>query len=527
MLRANQWAMLPEIGADDAVVGQARRQLRDHALGIDRGGAAHRALLDHFPPVTDARLEPLAPRAVLLAPEQRRERAQRLGAVALQMDFHRVADAEHLAVDVDLHAARLALLGEEFRVREVRAHHEQRVAAHHQLVARARAEQADRTGDERQVVRQHGAAEQRLGDPGPENLGDLDHLVGGVERTLADQDGHALAGIEHRGGAAQVGFLRHHLRRGIADAGVDAAVHPRRRRHRVHLLHVVRHDHAGHGALGQGDAHGAVDQMAHLRRRRAHLHVLAGHVLEQAEQIDFLLVVATERRPLLLADDRDHRRVVEPGVVQAVQEMDRARAGGRHAHARLAGELGMGAGHERGDFFAGHLDELEAILGAARASSLGRCLPRQRRPAEPSSARRAPGHPWTGRGNAGTLPGGRVWPRTFRLTRGVTSGEQEAAPCRRGRVGRRRTGRRVSRRGTDHRHDHDAVRTGRLRRVYALFPQLAERRRHLGTHLSGGEQQMVAIGRALMTHPELVILDEATEGLAPLCGPRSGVALPA
>jgi branched-chain amino acid transport system ATP-binding protein len=55
-----------------------------------------------------------------------------------------------------------------------------------------------------------------------------------------------------------------------------------------------------------------------------------------------------------------------------------------------------------------------------------------------------------------------------------------------------------------------------LRRVYALFPQLAERRRHLGTHLSGGEQQMVAIGRALMTNPELVILDEATEGLAPL-----------
>jgi branched-chain amino acid transport system ATP-binding protein len=52
--------------------------------------------------------------------------------------------------------------------------------------------------------------------------------------------------------------------------------------------------------------------------------------------------------------------------------------------------------------------------------------------------------------------------------------------------------------------------------VFALFPQLAARRRHLGAHLSGGEQQMVAIGRALMTNPELLILDEATEGLAPL-----------
>jgi len=52
-------------------------------------------------------------------------------------------------------------------------------------------------------------------------------------------------------------------------------------------------------------------------------------------------------------------------------------------------------------------------------------------------------------------------------------------------------------------------------RVYGLFPALAERRRHLGNQLSGGEQQMLAIGRALVTNPKLLILDEATEGLAP------------
>ena len=55
-----------------------------------------------------------------------------------------------------------------------------------------------------------------------------------------------------------------------------------------------------------------------------------------------------------------------------------------------------------------------------------------------------------------------------------------------------------------------------LARVYAFLPRLAERQRHMGDQISGGEQQMLAIGRALMTNPKLLILDEATEGLAPL-----------
>jgi branched-chain amino acid transport system ATP-binding protein len=52
--------------------------------------------------------------------------------------------------------------------------------------------------------------------------------------------------------------------------------------------------------------------------------------------------------------------------------------------------------------------------------------------------------------------------------------------------------------------------------IYKFFPALAERRRNMGNELSGGEQQMLAIGRALMTNPKLLILDEATEGLAPM-----------
>lgn len=55
-----------------------------------------------------------------------------------------------------------------------------------------------------------------------------------------------------------------------------------------------------------------------------------------------------------------------------------------------------------------------------------------------------------------------------------------------------------------------------LEKVYSFFPRLKERRQNFGSQLSGGEQQMLAIGRALMTNPQLLVLDEATEGLAPL-----------
>ena len=67
----------------------------------------------------------------------------------------------------------------------------------------------------------------------------------------------------------------------------------------------------------------------------------------------------------------------------------------------------------------------------------------------------------------------------------------------------------AAREGADGRRDWD------LERALATFPRLAERIGHMGGQISGGEQQMLTIGRALMTNPDLLILDEATEGLAP------------
>ena len=125
----------------------------------------------------------------------------------------------------------------------------------------------------------------------------------------------------------------------------------------------------------------------------------------------------------------------------------------------------------------------------------------------------------------GLLPtvGGRIWGGEVRLDGAVVSGQPPHLIAQRG-LGLVPEGRQVfptltveeNLLATAAHRSGGATPRWTLDAVYAFFPRLKERRGNAGGKLSGGEQQMVAIGRALMTNPRLLILDEATEGLAPL-----------
>ena len=150
-------------------------------------------------------------------------------------------------------------------------------------------------------------------------------------------------------------------------AGEDGAVGARRRLELL-LLQVVRDDHAGDRAGRAGDLDRAVDQVRDLRGHRRHLDEVARDVLEQRDEVDLLLVAGAERHARLLAHDRDDRLVVELGVVEPVEEVDRARPGGRQADADVAAELGVRARHEGGELLVGGLDELDLLAVLVEAA---------------------------------------------------------------------------------------------------------------------------------------------------------------
>ena len=131
-----------------------------------------------------------------------------------------------------------------------------------------------------------------------------------------------------------------------------------RRGNRIHLLHVIGQDDAGHGAVGQGDPDRPVDQVTDLGRIARHVDEMAGHILEEGNQIHFLLVFRAKGGSGLLPDYGHHRLMVQLRIVQAVQQADRPRTRGCYADAHFAGKFRMSACHERRIFFMAGLDEL-------------------------------------------------------------------------------------------------------------------------------------------------------------------------
>jgi len=276
----------------------------------------------------------------------------------MKIDLDRIAQSEHRRVDIDLHRARLPVLGQKLRPGKTGADQQQCIAIAHHVGRGLGAEQPDRAGDERQIVGQHVLAEQGLGDPGADAVGDLDHLAGGAARAGADQDRDLFAGVEDVGGALQVGRLRHDRRSGIARPGAgEAMLLPRFLIGRI--LHVLRQDDRAHLVARDRDADRAIGHVARLRRGGDFLDI-ARDVGEQPVEVEFLLIARTAHGRLRLSGDREHRHVIEPRVVEPGDEMRRARPAGRKADAEFAGEFGMRRGHECGHLFVPHLDEFDS-----------------------------------------------------------------------------------------------------------------------------------------------------------------------
>src|ERR1051326_391074 len=127
---------------------------------------------------------------------------------------------------------------------------------------------------------------------------------------------------------------------------------------------IVGQNDCGDATLADCDAHRAIDQMPDLRRRRGLLDKGAGDVLEQAREIDLLLIMAAHGIARLLSGDGQHRHVIEPRVIEAGDEVRGARTGCGDADAELAGELGVSRRHEGGHLFVAGLGEFDLAVGA-------------------------------------------------------------------------------------------------------------------------------------------------------------------
>ena len=128
------------------------------------------------------------------------------------------------------------------------------------------------------------------------------------------------------------------------------------------LLQVVWQDHASHCPFGVCNPDRAIDKMTNLLGDASHADKFTCDVLEQVLQVHFLLVARAKGCASLLAHQCNHRHVIELGIVEAIEQMDRPGSGRRIAKAHLTGEFGMCGSHEGGHLLMAHLDIFHDVL---------------------------------------------------------------------------------------------------------------------------------------------------------------------
>ena len=256
------------VRAQDASSGSRCESSQNTRCGLIGSARSMRALAPSAPTTSSTCPRPVSrqERSVLRR-RQRDQRPQRLLRVTDEVDLHRVADARHAAVDVDLDAARLTLFGQELRVGKARADHEQRVAvrssAPSSASCRAGRSSRSRTGSRRA----RRLAEQRLGDAGAEQLRDLDHLV--RRASAPAPTSIATRSPAFRTSAARAQSASAGTTRGarVAERRSGWCRGPRRLS-AAGIRDVVGNDQAGDRPLGEGDPDSAVDRGGASARAR-------------------------------------------------------------------------------------------------------------------------------------------------------------------------------------------------------------------------------------------------------------------
>ena len=355
------------VGDDDRIVVEQLVELVGDDLRLHRRVGARAALVHQLAPVAacpSARASRNLPLSFFL--QQRQQLGQDALAVADQADVDRIAKADPLGIELDLDRLGLCPASGRIRCRGRSSRRSAGCRSSPSLPATAWC----RAGRRRRWCRgcrraplpcraaacrsAPAAARRPRAAPAVAPIDPRPARMNGFSASLRMSAARcSISGI------GQLAAARHDVRHVVRDVALGPVL--RRLRLEVDRDHDVRRL-----AVGEGGAAGLLDDVLDMRRAH-HAHRIGGRVHEQLVERDVLLGVGLDQVVVLRAGDRQHRLVVELGVVDAVEQVDAAGPRGREADAELAGELRIGAGREGRGFLVPDLDEPDLVLALREA----------------------------------------------------------------------------------------------------------------------------------------------------------------